>query len=381
MASSDSDGDSSSSRSSRHRSGRSSSARESRHRSEKRSTGQRRRSDSRRGEENRHRDGRKIEKHRTGGRESSSRKDNGRSSESIESDGSRGNEIARRCSHFRYYILYTSGGWLGNLLITLSNMSGIWEFTFLSILFVISWTVLRISQDEITLILGKVFDLVIPLQHKFDPHKSSSHFNHLQQYWPIFLVGTIIEFGCFILIHPDLFTLVACFKTLILTSLWLGVDGKGRFSTEKLGGRNGRSTGSDEPSRGDRPRGDRQDRDRGKDRDSDRSDRNRRSRDEVESDSEGKAKRKRSDDGKDSINDSSEHSEKTKDSASTPSTPSTPESTTGSQAQTLPKQAEGNEGGKGDSRDPYDSKGFEGNLMPIRKKAPDGPRQSRRHRH
>ncbi|WWD09612.1 hypothetical protein V865_007740 [Kwoniella europaea PYCC6329] len=382
MASSDSDGNSSSSRSSRHRSRRSSSARESRHRSErdgkKRSAGERRKSDSGRGEESRHRDRRKSEKHRTGGRESSSRRDRGRSSKSIETDGSRGNEIARRCSHFRYYILYTSGGWLGNLLITLSDMSGIWEFTFLSILFVISWTVLRISQVEITLILGKVLDLVIPLQHKFDPHKSSSHSDHLKQYWPIFLVGTVIEFGCFILIHPDLFTLVACFKTLLLTSLWLGVDGKGRFLTEKLGGRNGRSIGSDGPSRGDRLRGDRQDRDRGKDRDRDRPDRHRRSRDEAESNSEGKGKR--SDDGKDGMNDSSGQSEKTKNSASTPSTPATPESTTSSQAQKPSKQAEGNEGGKSESRDPYDSKGFKGNLMPIRKKAPDGPRQSRRHR-
>ncbi|KAK6905911.1 hypothetical protein I203_106746 [Kwoniella mangroviensis CBS 8507] len=385
MASSDSDGNSSSSRSSRHHSGRSSSPRGSRQRPErdgkKRSTGERRRSDSGRGEESRHQDGGRSEKHRTGGRESSSRGDDGRSSISTETDRSRGNEIARRCSHFRYYILFTSGGWLGNFLITLSDMSGIWEFTFLSILFVISWTLLRISQVEITLILGKVFDLVIPLQHKFDPHKISSHSDHLQQYWPIFLVGTIIEFGSFILIHPDLFTLVACFKTLLLTSLWLGVDGKGRFLTEKLGGRNGRSTRSDQPSRRNRPRGDRQDRDRGKDRDRDRPDRNRRSRDEAESDSEGKGRGKRSDHGKNGENDSSGQSEKTRNSASTPSTPPTPASTTSSQAQTPSKQAEANEGGEGDSRDPYDSKGFKGNLMPIRKKAPNGPRQSRRQRH
>ncbi|WVW82517.1 hypothetical protein I302_104528 [Kwoniella bestiolae CBS 10118] len=303
------------------------------------------------------------DRHRSSGeRSSSSRHGSGSSRESssrsrpprpIESDGTRGDEVARKCSHFRYYMLYTSGGWLGDLLITLTDVTGIWEFTFLSILFVASWTIMRINQVEITLILGKVYDLVIPLQHKFDPTKQKTHSNHLDQYWPLFLIGSIIEFGCFILVHPDLFTLVACLKTLVLTALWLGVDGKGRFLTEKFGGKNGRSDRSGGPASNDRGR----DRDGARDRNGD-----------------GRSnKSDRSNKG-----DSNDRGDGKKDSSKKGSSSPT-SAKEGDNAKKGTKDNKDDKGGSG-SRDPYDSKGFTGNLMPIRKKAPDGPRESKRHR-
>ncbi|WVQ97606.1 hypothetical protein IAU59_004720 [Kwoniella sp. CBS 9459] len=155
----------------------------------------------------------------------------------VEDDGTRGGVMAKKCSDFRFYMLFTSGGWMGDLIMTLSDITGVWELAWLAILFVASWTVLRISQVEITLILGHIYDLTIPLQYHFNPAKQRAHASHLDQYWPIFFVGTIVEFGSFILVHPDLFTLIACIKTLALLSLWLGRDKNGRFLTSRFGGR------------------------------------------------------------------------------------------------------------------------------------------------
>ncbi|OCF41856.1 hypothetical protein I317_04366 [Kwoniella heveanensis CBS 569] len=154
-----------------------------------------------------------------------------------ENDGTRGGVMAKQCSDFRFYMLFMSGGWMGDLIMTLSDITGVWEFAWLAILFVASWTVLRISQVEITLLLGHIFDLTIPLQHQFNTAKQKAHASHLDQYWPLFFVGTIVEFGSFILVHPDLFTLIACIKTLALLSLWLGRDKNGRFLTSRFEGR------------------------------------------------------------------------------------------------------------------------------------------------
>lgn len=57
----------------------------------------------------------------------------------------------------------------------------------------------------------------------------SLHKDHLDQYWRFYWIGTIVEIGAYFFFHPDLFTLVTCFKTTILTFLWMGRNGDGTF--------------------------------------------------------------------------------------------------------------------------------------------------------
>lgn len=147
----------------------------------------------------------------------------------LDSIGGRGYDIARKSIHFRFYCLHTSAGWLASVILHLTDLTGIWEFVFASILFVIAWTILRMGQVEISLVLGFIFDLAIPLQYHFHPTLSETHAQHLEQYWPLFIFGTMIEFVAFLFMHPDLFTLVVCMKTTTLLGIWLGRDDKGGF--------------------------------------------------------------------------------------------------------------------------------------------------------
>jgi hypothetical protein len=55
------------------------------------------------------------------------------------------------------------------------------------------------------------------------------HKNHLEQYWPFFYFGLAVEAASFLLVHPELFTLIACLKTTALTVLWLGRKKSGQF--------------------------------------------------------------------------------------------------------------------------------------------------------
>lgn len=64
-----------------------------------------------------------------------------------------------------YVKLHTSGGWLASVILPLTDFTGIWEFVFASVLFVIAWTILRMVQVEISLVHGFIFDLTIPLQY------------------------------------------------------------------------------------------------------------------------------------------------------------------------------------------------------------------------
>jgi hypothetical protein len=159
--------------------------------------------------------------------------------------------------------LVPSGGWLGDVVTLLSTYTGIWDAFLLVILFIVSWVVLRTSPVEVSLVLSHVFDLTIPLQHHcecaFLPPAFTSmyekqasrtctctvrgnddavsenknvkalHQNHLDQYWPFFLFGTGVQVGAFFLVHPELFTLIVCFKTTALTVLWLGRKQNGQF--------------------------------------------------------------------------------------------------------------------------------------------------------
>jgi hypothetical protein len=56
-----------------------------------------------------------------------------------------------------------------------------------------------------------------------------THKEHLEDYWPILIFGTVIELLSYFLVHPDLFTLIVCIKTLVLTAVWLARRSDGTF--------------------------------------------------------------------------------------------------------------------------------------------------------
>ena len=50
------------------------------------------------------------------------------------------------------------------------------------------------------------------------------HERHRENYWPTLVMGCLIEGVAFFLLHPDLFTLVVCLKTSVLTVMWMSRD-------------------------------------------------------------------------------------------------------------------------------------------------------------
>lgn len=56
---------------------------------------------------------------------------------------------------------------------------------------------------------------------------SRIHERHLQGYWPIFALGSVVEVAGYMFFHPDLFTLVVCVKTTGCLALWLSRRGDG----------------------------------------------------------------------------------------------------------------------------------------------------------
>jgi hypothetical protein len=47
------------------------------------------------------------------------------------------------------------------------------------------------------------------------------HLAELEQYWPKFVIGTVIEGGCYFLLHSDLFNLAVIIKTSVLLIIWM----------------------------------------------------------------------------------------------------------------------------------------------------------------
>ncbi|WVR06042.1 hypothetical protein IAU60_003070 [Kwoniella sp. DSM 27419] len=318
--------------------------------------------------------------------------------------GSKGQRMASKSSDMRYYVLHTSGGWLGNLVIALSDLTGLWELVWLVILFVVSWVILRSGQVEVTLILGHVYDLTIPLQHQLNPSKKGAHAAHLDHYWPIFLIGTLVEFGSFVSFHPDLFTLVACLKTLILLCIWLARDSRGRYFTESLGRpQHGIGKEPDRKRTADPTRRSETTTPEQNDRSSSKRDRPTRRRtrpdddlkqkateQETEVPSAGKRPRRDKQSGEagtvttdtDSEIPTSPGSSSFSEASSTPdSDTSEPPSSAnlasdtdrGGGDPTHAKRPSGATGKRRGLRDAYDSRGFEGNLMPVRKQRPRRP--------
>lgn len=62
--------------------------------------------------------------------------------------------------------LAPSGGWLFDVCTQVSDVTGLWDVLVLSAMFVVGWATLRLSPKEISLVLGKVFDVTVPLQHQ-----------------------------------------------------------------------------------------------------------------------------------------------------------------------------------------------------------------------
>ncbi|ORY29342.1 hypothetical protein BCR39DRAFT_467593, partial [Naematelia encephala] len=122
-----------------------------------------------------------------------------------------------------------SGGWLADLIPPLSEMTGLWDFFLLALIYIAAWMILRSSEPGTSLILAKVFDLTIPLQCSYNPHISPMHKGHLDAYWPVMMFASLIEFGCFLLITPELFSLFICLKTTLMTTVWLGRRADGTF--------------------------------------------------------------------------------------------------------------------------------------------------------
>jgi len=106
-------------------------------------------------------------------------------------------------------------------------------------LFVLVWVVVRTTSCEISMILGMIFDLGVPLQYQSelrprvhgcqgvsmltadDDSLARTHQRHLSDYWPIFVIASMVEVAGFLFFHPDLFTLCVCLKTTGCLALWL----------------------------------------------------------------------------------------------------------------------------------------------------------------
>jgi hypothetical protein len=142
--------------------------------------------------------------------------------------------------------LFTSGGWLGELVPLISDALGIWDTFILGALFIFAWVILRVSDPLTSLILGLTFDVTIPLQHQrereplcchkgvdtelaVNPKLVDRHQAHLQGYWPIQAFAMGLEMLCFFMVIPELFTMIVCLKTFIMTSIWLGRRSDGSF--------------------------------------------------------------------------------------------------------------------------------------------------------
>ncbi|ODN77964.1 hypothetical protein L202_05057 [Cryptococcus amylolentus CBS 6039] len=136
-------------------------------------------------------------------------------------------DLGQRAQDFREKWLAPSGGWLGELVIFISDLAGVWDVIIIAGVFVCAWIVVRTSPMEISMVLALVFDLTIPLQYYNNEYLRKKHAEHLENYWPSLMMGCLIEGVCFFLLHPDLFTLIVCLKTSAMTILWMIRDQDG----------------------------------------------------------------------------------------------------------------------------------------------------------
>jgi hypothetical protein len=62
--------------------------------------------------------------------------------------------------------LAPSGGWLASVAIGLPIKTGIYEYTILAIIFMVSFIILRTASCESAMVLALAYDLVIPFQYQ-----------------------------------------------------------------------------------------------------------------------------------------------------------------------------------------------------------------------
>jgi hypothetical protein len=99
-------------------------------------------------------------------------------------------------------------------------------------MFMVSFIILRTASCESAMVLALAYDLVIPFQYQSTSRPPwlhwvglmvdvQRHVAELEKYWPKFLLGTAIEAGCYLLLHPDLFNLAVIIKTSVLLIVWM----------------------------------------------------------------------------------------------------------------------------------------------------------------
>lgn len=124
---------------------------------------------------------------------------------------------------------------MGEATVFISDLFGLWDIFVLMTIFVISWIIVRIVAPVMSIPLGLIFDLSIPMQYQSaSDHKlqeplltpdhdftRENHKEHLSGYWPVFLAGTAVEVVSFFMLFPDMFTLVVATKTTICLTIWL----------------------------------------------------------------------------------------------------------------------------------------------------------------
>lgn len=54
------------------------------------------------------------------------------------------------------------------------------------------------------------------------------HKKHLEDYWPKFIIGLVLEAAAYFLLSSDDFTRMACVKTMITTGLWFSKQHNGK---------------------------------------------------------------------------------------------------------------------------------------------------------
>lgn len=70
-----------------------------------------------------------------------------------------------------------SGGWLGEGVVLISELCGIWDIFVLMTFFVVAWVVIRTTSCEVSVVLGLIFDLSIPLQYQSERAELPSRFD------------------------------------------------------------------------------------------------------------------------------------------------------------------------------------------------------------
>jgi hypothetical protein len=62
-----------------------------------------------------------------------------------------------------------------------------------------------------------------------------AHEKHLSGYWPAFFMGTAVEVACFLMLVPNMFTLVVGIKTVLCLAMWLSHQPNGRMVSHYFG--------------------------------------------------------------------------------------------------------------------------------------------------